>query len=39
MSFVAENGGHIVENGKTLQEEFETTEAVSALVNYIEKVS
>lgn len=37
MSFVAENGGHIVENGKTLQEEFETTEAVSALVNYIEK--
>ena len=37
MSFVAENGGHIIENGRTLQEEFETVEAVSALVNYIEK--
>lgn len=37
MSFVAENGGHIIENGRTLQEEFETVEAISALVNYIEK--
>jgi len=37
MSFVAENGGHIIENGRTLQEAFETEEAISALVNYIEK--
>ncbi|MBT0891822.1 Cof-type HAD-IIB family hydrolase [Streptococcus lutetiensis] len=37
MTFVAENGGHIIENGRTLQEEFETVEAISALVNYIEK--
>ena len=37
MTFVAENGGHIIENGRTLQEAFETEEAISALVNYIEK--
>ncbi len=37
MTFVAENGGHIIENGRTLQEEFETIEAISALVNFIEK--
>ena len=37
MTFVAENGGHIIENGRTLLEEFESRQSISALVNYMEE--
>ena len=37
MTFVAENGGHIIDKGEVLQEEFVSLEAVSTLIDFIEE--
>lgn len=36
ISFVSENGGHVIVKGKTLLEEFISKEAISKLVTYME---